>query len=160
MGGRRDIANANDVGRIACIALQDGCVGFKLIQYNIFDLCWSDRRSDPSLHRSANDAGTDRDCMPLNSTARLRFPFEVPTSTTGIKEITLHSKPISSMTFTIDSTRLDPVTMAEADFPTRLTEISDTPSSSERASVIDRTHATQVIPPTASRTVIFPASGT
>ena len=154
MRHRRRVANAKDIGRIAGKGLQDGYVGFELLEY-VFDFFWSVEAVRTAIKfQITKQLETDKDSMPLNSKATLRLDLEVSIATTGVTEMTLHSKPISSITVAMESTRSASVTTAEADFPSWFTNMSDTPSTFETASVIAREHATQVMPPTASRTAI------
>ena len=91
MRHRWRIVNAKDIGGIAGIGLQDGYVGFELLQYafDFFGPVEPVRTS--SEFQITKHLGTDKDSMPLNSKATVRFRPEGPTATTGVTERTLHS---------------------------------------------------------------------
>ena len=91
MRNRRRVVNAKDIGRIAGIGLHDGYVGFELVQY-VFNFFWPVEPVRMSLEfQITKQLETDKDSMPLNSKATVRLCPEVPTATTGVTEITLHS---------------------------------------------------------------------
>jgi hypothetical protein len=91
MRHRWRVVNTKDIGRIAGIGLQDGYVGFELLQY-IFDFFGPVEPVRTSLEfQITKQLMTDKDSMPLNSKATVLLRPEVPTATTGVAEITLHS---------------------------------------------------------------------
>ena len=90
MRHRRSVVNAKDIGWIAGIGLQDGYVGFELLQY-VFDFFWPVEPVRTVFRIPNQKKKTDKDSMPLNSKATVRLRPEVSTATTGVTEITLHS---------------------------------------------------------------------